>query len=565
MGFITAATGRLGSEIRRRRVPRVAATYTVAGAGVVGFAAGVAPYLGLPPFVVKDVFWTALAGLPATILFTWIRHADAAALRDPQPSESPADATVPSIAVLPFVNMSADPDTDFFSDGIAEEILDSLARIEGLRVVARTSSFSYRGREQDVRAIGRELGVGTVLEGSVRRDGADVRITAQLIDAHDGSHLFSRSWDRELAGIFQVQEEIARAIARTLRVELVGEEHLVRGATADVEAHADYLQAQQLRNERTPESLEEALERYEAALGRDPNYALAQAGRAGTLALLADLGARPQGETLAEAARGALRALEIDDDVAEGHAALGFVRMLSWEWRDAERHLRRALEMEPEDVTTRHWYSVLLSALGRLDEAIAQIRRAQSLDPLSPSVYGAAAGLWYYARDPERALQTCERTLELSPVDLFALVLVGLAHEQAGRTTEAIDALDRAASVAGERHPYVLAARGHVQAIRGDQEEAREALALLEAGPDFPFGIAALRLALGEADGALRALGDAVEQHDGWVAAFAIHPWLDALRGDARYGALLSRVGLQPSPARPSHAQGRHSSTRGTS
>lgn len=564
MGFITATTGRLTSEIRRRRVPRAAATYTVAGVSLVGFAAGVAPYLGIPRYVVKDVFWAALAGLPASILFTWVHHADAAsgpgaglALRSPEPGGWLPDATAPSIAVLPFVNMSADPDTEYFSDGIAEEVLDALARVEGLRVVARTSSFAYRGREQDVRAIGRDLDVGTVLEGSVRRDGDDVRITAQLIDARDGSHLFSRSWDRELAGAFQVQEEIARAIARSLRIELVGEEELVRGTTTDAEAHAEYLQAQHLRNQRTGPSLEEALERYEAALERDPGYALAHAGRAGTLALLADLGARPQGETLAEAARGALCALEIDDDLAEGHAALGFVRMLAWEWRDAERHLRRALELEPEDVTARHWYSVLLGALGRLDEAIAQIRRAQSLDPLSPAVHGAAAGLWYYARDPERALQACERVFELSPDDLFVLVLAGLAHEEAGRTSEAMEALGRAASVAGDRHPFVLAARGHVHAVRGHREEAREALDRLgEARPDFPFGVAALRLTLGDADGALEALGEAVERHDGWVAAFAIHPWLDALRGDPRYGALLSRVGLPRGPARPSHAHG---------
>jgi TolB-like protein/DNA-binding SARP family transcriptional activator len=374
------------------------------------------------------------------------------ALTDSPPQ---ASRTAPSIAVLPFVNLSAAPDNAYFSDGLTEQIIATLSRVEGLHVAARTSSFRLRDRSLDVRSIGDTLGVATVLEGSVRREGRRLRVTAQLIDAATGYHLWSEEYDRQPEDIIDVQAEIASAIAHALRLRLAPAPHTA--PAPDLEAYDFYLRALYLRNTLKPDELGQALEFFDRAIALEPTFALAYAGKASVVAPAILFGYMPQEEGLSELRALVDRALELDPTLGEAHTALGIVRLFwDWDWTGAERSLRRAVELNPSDAHAHHHLANYFNVMGRLDDAIAARSRSLELDPLNPRTVAVLAADYLKLPDYERALELYGRVMKLDPVHPLLLGSgpwlpggPGNVYQVQGRHREAVDEYARLATLRG--------------------------------------------------------------------------------------------------------------------
>jgi len=334
----------------------------------------------------------------------------------------------PSIAVLPFTNLSADKEQEYFCDGMAEEIINALTQLEGLRVVARTSSFSFRGKEIDVREIGRQLNIENLLEGSVRKAGNRVRITAQLINVADGYHLWSDKYDRNIEDIFAIQDEISLAIVDRLKVKLLKEEKakLVKRFTENQEAYNLYLKGRYFWNRRYEGGLQKGIEFFQQAIEKDPLYALAYVGMADCYILLGHFGWLPPKEAYPRARTAAEKALEIDDKLAEAHTSMGWIRTFyDWDWVGAEEEFKRALNLNPNYATGYEWYAVSLAPMERLDEASILLKRALELDPLSLMISTVVGLGLYWARQYDEALDQYRRTLEMDPNFSLAYLFQG--------------------------------------------------------------------------------------------------------------------------------------------
>lgn len=546
---------------------RVLGVYLVGAWVVIQVVNTVFPLLMVPDFLVRAVVVLAIAGAPVVAGLAWAfdwtpegleRTRPASAGSGPLPLEREEGEQAPSrrsLAVLPFADLSTDGSGEYLSDGITQEILSAVARIPELQVAARTSAFEFKGESRDIREIGRRLGVRAILEGSVQADGDRLRVTAQLVDAVNGAQIFSDSYDIAMDDIFQVQEEVARKVAHALQVELEPSEERPEAqrsgrTTKDLDAYQDYLRGTRLLAQRTPAALEGALSHFDRALERDPEYALAHARRAQTLALLEDLGQGGRDGDFTEAAEEAKHAVDLAPDLPEGHAVLGLVRTLAWSWDGAEESFLRALEIEPDDADALQWYSVLLSARGRLGEAVEALERARDLDPLATRVHSSLAALHFYARNYEAALERVRTARERSGGDPFAVVVEALVHEASGDPERARTLLREGRP--RDRTPMIVAALGHVEAILGVLPAARQALEELRAlrlrGYRTGFCAAGVHTALGAHDDAFAALYRAVEEHDGWILALKVHPWIDPLRDDARYAELMAAVGLGSEP-----------------
>ena len=454
-----------------------------------------------------------------------------------------------SIAVLPFVNMSGDPEQEYFSDGLTEELLNALAQVPGLRVAARTSSFAFKGQNVPVDEIGERLRVANVLEGSVRRSGDQLRITAQLIDTENGYHRWSETYDRELADVFVIQEEIARAIVDTLRLTLAGAgEQAVQPGTSDLEAYNLYLQGRFYANRFTESELRRALELYRRALEKDPQYAEAYAAIAEAWTWLADDWVAPR-EAYPMAREAAVRSLELDPDLAAGHLELGHVRMwYEWDFAGAERELRRALEINPNHADTHSYLAILLALGDRPEEAAAVAERAVTLDPVSWHVLGRAAWANLVMHRYEDAIRLGRRAFDINPASAhFNLRMLGDALLAEERAEEALATYRRGLTTAPD---YVRLRNGEARALaelgRGD-EARRIALALEEeAEQRYVRGeeIAGIWAALGDRDRAFRWLDRAYEERSAGMP-FLAYPMYDPLRSDPRFQALVRKVGLQ--------------------
>jgi serine/threonine protein kinase/Tfp pilus assembly protein PilF len=380
----------------------------------------------------------------------------------------------PSIAVLPFLNLSADKENEYFSDGLAEEIINVLARTQGLKVIARTSAFAFRHKEQDVIKIGRALGVHNILEGSVRRAGSRIRITTQLLRAEDGSHLWAERYDREMTDVFGVQDEIASAIAAALKVRLSIEKDRPAGHdTQDKEAYHLYLRGRYLQNQRSPELMRKGMECFERAIEKDPSYALPYAGLSDLLCIAGFWGREPPNKIYPRAIAAATKALEIDEGLGDAYASLAFAKDLyRWDWARSEGEFKRALNLKPNSPLAHTWYSYHLSMLGRHDEAIEQARRGIDLDPLSISVNFGAVRAYFYARRYDEAIAQGRRGLELGLNDFPTLFQLGESFMQKGIPDEAIAFCQQSVDVS-ERHPVALGSLGHVYGLSGKREQAR--------------------------------------------------------------------------------------------
>jgi serine/threonine protein kinase/Tfp pilus assembly protein PilF len=464
---------------------------------------------------------------------------------DPGRKSVPATAetiSIPSIAVLPFVNMSGDKEQEYFSDGLAEEIINALTQIPELKVTSRTSAFAFRGKEQDITKIAEALHVRTILEGSVRKYGNRIRISAQLINAADGYHLWSERYDRELTDVFAIQDEISRAIAEKLRVRLSGDRTLIKRHTENAEAYNLYLKGRYHFYKFTPQSLEKGKEYYEHALAVDPNYALAWGGLAQLYKVIGFLGFKPPKESNAQSSQAALRALELDEKLPVAHAMMGALRASHYDWKGAEREFRLAMEIAPESEDVLGEYCIsYLAPTRRLDEALALSRRAVDSDPLSPFPRRLCGCVCYLMRQYDNAIEECSNALELDPGNIPAHLHLGQTYIAMGRFDDAIRILETAGQ-------HVSLAFAYAQA--GQMSEAQKILEDLKELAKKTYvsylSFAIIHLGLGEIDRALDWLDKAVDEHDSSILMLPVQPLYDPLRSHPRYHALLRKMNLEP-------------------
>jgi serine/threonine-protein kinase len=489
------------------------------------------------------------------------RFASAVELRDalhalrgaPPVAAEPTRPRVRALAVLPLANLSADPQQEFFADGMTEALIADLTGIEALRLISRTSVMRYKGTTKSLPEIARELGVDSVVEGSVLRAGGQVRITAQLVDAEADRSLWARSYERPLDDVLGLQREVARAIASEIRVQLTPREAARLESAAEVPAEAvdAYLRGRYLWNRRGETDVRRALECFRHAIEIAPGYARAHAGIADSFAILGDLDVMSPPEARDGARAAAERALALDPELPEAHTSLGFVRdFFEWDWAGAEASYRRAIEIAPSYATAHQWYAELLVGLGRFDEARVEAQRAVQLDPLSLIMQVTLGDVLYFTRDYDRAVRTLRGVLDLNPEFPTALTDMGRMLTETGDYDEAIACFQRALRVFGNIGKpsgglaYALARAGRV-------DEARRAVAELEATlPPAPasagrHAIAVVHLALGDRERALEWLERAHRDGDRALVWLKVHPRLDPLRGDKRFERLIDAMQLR--------------------
>ena len=455
-----------------------------------------------------------------------------------------------SIAVLPFSNMSADPENEYFSDGLTEDILTNLSRIKSLKVISRTSVMQYKGTTKTVRQIGRELGVQTILEGSVRKAGNQVRISAQLIDSRNDEHLWAQNYDRELRDIFSVQSDVAERIVQALKAQITaGEEaKLWRHPTASIEAYEEYLRGRHFLAKRSEPALRKAIEHFERSIAIDPNYAVAYTGIADAYLVLSLFGIVPPRAALPKAKEAAEHALRLDGALAEAHASLGLVKFqFEWDFSGAEQELRSAIQLNPNYAPAHHYYADVLKALGRFEEALAEIRAASSLDPLSLAVGTGVGHVLYLSRRYDEAIEAYRRTVDLDPSFGQARLWFGRPFLEKGMYTEAIREMEEAVRIT-ERSTVALAGLGHAYASSGQIEKAQAILDELfdRAKKEYvpAYSIALVYVGFDDKDKALDWFEKAFEERSTWLAWVNVEPRFDCLRGQERFKNLVRKIGF---------------------
>jgi len=458
----------------------------------------------------------------------------------------------PSIAVLPFTNLSADKEQEFFCDGMAEEIINALTHVEGLRVVARTSAFSFRGKETDIREIGKKLNVETLLEGSVQKAGNRLRITAQLANVADGYHLWSEKYDRDTEDVFAIQDEISLAIVDKLKIQLLGKEKakLVTRYTDNLEAYNLYLKGRYFWSKRTEQDIKRAIQYFEQAIERDPDYALAYAGMADCHVVLAEYSLLPPKEAFPRAKAAVIKALEIDETLAEAHTSLAFIKTFSdWDWMGAEREFKQAIELNPSYANARQWYGEYLTMKGQYAEATAEFERAQELDPLSLIIgVASAVNLFCGTRQYDQVIEKCQKLLEMDPNFGGVLNVLGMAYREKAMYEEAIQAFQKARTF-DEGNTWVRAELGHAYALSGNISQAQKVLEELKRLSKRryvpPDNIALVYLGLGKKDLTFEYLEKAYQDRSVGLSWLKADPVFDSLRSDPRFMALLKRIGLE--------------------
>jgi TolB-like protein/Flp pilus assembly protein TadD len=461
-------------------------------------------------------------------------------------------AVIDSIAVLPFTNVSHDANTEYLSDGVTESIISSLSRLPQLKVMARSTVFHYKDREADPQQIGRELNVHAILTGRVLQQADNLIIRTELVKVADGTQLWGAEYSRKLSDVIIIQQDIAREISDKLRLRLTGveQQQLAKRYTDSTEAYQFYLKGRYYWNKRTSDGLKKAIEQFQQAIGKDPNYALAYVGVADCHLLLEEYAGTPASETLPKAKAAALRALQIDDSLAEAHASLAMINQDSWQWEEAETEFKRAIELNPNYPTAHHWYSFYLRVVGRLDESMAEIKRAQELDPLSPIIGENVAVTYLKKGELESAIKQCKKIIELDPNFPQVHMTLGFVYQKQGHYPEALAEFQKAVELSGGGGEK-LAALGHCYALSGKRSEALAIVKELEEKytkqESTASYVAWVYAGLGERDQAFAWLEKDYQAHSGTLPyLITIFPDLDVLRSDARYADLLRRMGLQP-------------------
>lgn len=457
---------------------------------------------------------------------------------------------IDSVAVLPLANASADPNTEYLSDGITESLINSLSQLPNLRVIARSSVFRYKG-EADLQKVGRELGVQAVLTGRVVQHGDALLISMEMMDVRDNRHLWGERYQRKLSGLLAMQEEIAQEISEKLRLRLTGEEQsrVTKRYTQNTEAHQLYLQGLYYWNKRTPNDLKRAVDYFQQAIDKDPHYALAYAGLADTYNMFTTFRVLPPKEAYPKAKAAATKALEIDDTLADAHTALAeALAIYDWDWSYAEQEFKRAIELNPNDATAHYFYGLdHLAPTGRTDEAIAEMKRAQELDPLSPTVNANFGWIYFFARRYDQTIEQERKTSEIDPNFGHVHAKMGEAYAMKGMYEQAIAELQKANDLTAGTIGMGL---GHAYAVSGKRDEAREEIDKLKEQSKHsyvpPYWIAMTYAGLGEKDEAFKWLEKEYEDQDWLLCFIKVDPRWDSLRSDPRFVDLLGRLGLSP-------------------
>jgi DNA-binding winged helix-turn-helix (wHTH) protein/tetratricopeptide (TPR) repeat protein len=453
-----------------------------------------------------------------------------------------------SLAVLPFVNVGAEFSAEYLCDGITESIITSLSQLSQLRVMAYSTVFRYKGIYVDPQEVGRCLGVRSVVVGRVSQRDGNLTIRTELVDVMTGWQLWGEHYDREPAAVLAVQHEIAKEISENLRLCLTGEQKklLAKRHTESTEAYHLYLKGRYNWNKRTPSGTERAVEYFEQAIREDPEYALAYAGLADSYNLMAGNSGLPPRETFPKARAAAVKALEIDNTLAEAHTSLALVRYLfDWDWSAAEVGFQCAIELNPNYATAHHWYGEYLVLSRRFDKGFQELIQAQELDPLSLPIHADIGQYYFFTRQYQRAVEQLTRALDLEPHFVRALALLGWTFEQMGRFKEAIAKFEQATALSGSR-TLIVAGLGHAHAVSGNREEALKILAALKEQASrlyvSPYEIAVIHAALQENEQAFECLEQACDDHSVWLSWLEVDPRLDTLRADVRFEKLLGSV-----------------------
>lgn len=574
-------------ELKRRNVYKVAVAYAVVGWLLIQIGTQVFPFFEVPNWTVRLIVLLIAAGFPIALILAWafeltpegIKRTEDADLVTPVVSRkqswiyvviiagalsvglfflgrytarSAANLPAKSIAILPFENLSRDPDNAYFTEGIQDEILARLAKIADLKVISRTSTQRYKSSPDDLPQIAKRLGVSNILEGSVQKTADRVRVTVQLLNAATDAHLWGETYDRKLTDVFAAESDIARAIADTLRAKLTGSEQnaLAARPTENTEAHQLYLRGRYFWNKRTGADFKKAIGYFNQAIDKDRNYALAYAGLADAYVLLSAYAEASPKDSLPQAKAAAAKALELDSTLGEAHATLGNA-LIAYDLNFAEgnREFRRAIELNPNYATAHQWYAETgLVPLGQFEEAIAEARRALELDPLSLVINADLGTTLTNAGRYDQAIEQLRKTVEMDPGFYYAHWTLGDALALKGANEEAIAEYKKAIALNDDPLPPALL--GHLYAKIGRKDEALAILKQLRELRESskqryvsPYNLALIHIGLGQKDEAIQLLEETYEERDGYNIAFLkVEPMLDPLRGDPRFEALVQKV-----------------------
>ena len=584
------------SELRRRNVYKVAVAYIVGGWALSEGISQVFPVFDVPNGIIRLIVILIIAGLPIALVLSWMfeitlegikRTAAADAMPEtarrkkhawihvvvigglvsitlfflgrytaqaPRQNASAArsEATTPSvpqksIAVLPFDNLSRDPDNAYFAEGIQDEILTRLAKVADLKVISRTSTQHFKSAPENLPEIAKQLGVANILEGSVQKAGDQVRVNVQLINAMTDAHLWADTYDRKLTDIFAVESEIAKNIVDALQAKLSGSEKsaLATKPTENPEAYELYLKGRFFWNKRTGADLRKAIDYFSQAIAKDPNYALAYAGLADSYLLLPNYGSSSTQEVIAPARAAATKALELDDSLAEAHASFGLIDTLELRLERGIGEFERAIQLKPNYATAHHWLGLGHMSLGRFDQAIAEAKRAIELDPLSLIINADFSWTYFNARRLDQAEAQARKTLEMDPRFFLAHYYLGGILQSKGHLREAISEYQKSFDLNND--PYSLATLGQAYARNGQKDDARKVLARLneEAKSRYvaPYACALVFLGFGEKERALDELERAYQRGDtNYLFIIKVDPLLDELRGQPRFETLVQKI-----------------------
>ena len=577
------------AELKRRNVYKVAVAYAIVSWLLVQIATQVFPFLEIPNWVVRLVIMLVAIGFPIALVIAWafeitpegikrtedvdlsaarrskkhtwiyivvIGAAISAALfflgrytAGTKGAASPNQPSNKSIAVLPFVNMSADKNDEYLSDGVSEELITALSKITGLQVKARTSSFAFKGKNEDIQKIGELLHVSHLLEGSVAKAGSKLRITAQLIQTSDGNHLWSDTYDRDMQDIFAVRSEVAQQVAATLKIRLLGEEkkRLDQKPTENIEAYNLYRQGRYYADKFSQDGFKKALGFYQQAIEKDPRFALAYAGMADTYVLAADFYIPPR-EAFSKAKEAALKAIEVDETLAEAHASLGFVHFhYDWDWAAAEKEFKRALTLNPQSVRPHTLYTEYLAGMGRFNEAYDQGRHALEIDPVSPLSNLVLGWAFLSGGRIDDAIQQFSKAVELNPSDAWAHIGLGRAYLGKGMGQRAIEEME--VTHRGEPdHPIVLGLLGYGYAVTGRRGDALKTLQDLDEIEKKHYVSRIARVyvyaGLGDKDKAFEWLEKAYQERSDSLAWFRKDPESKSLQADPHFAVLMRKIGF---------------------
>ncbi|HKV33459.1 MAG TPA: winged helix-turn-helix domain-containing protein [Pyrinomonadaceae bacterium] len=485
-----------------------------------------APRRRTPAFVVAAGL--VIAGIIGVMYFT---------------SKAGNTATIGSIAVLPFVDESADPDAEYINDKIAESLINSLSKLPQLRVVPRSVVAGYKGKSMDPRKIGEELNVRAVVTGRLRRHGDIISIQADLIDLQNVAQLWGQHYDHKVSDVLLVQDDISRDIFENLRLKLNVEEK------KQLEAYGLYLKGRNAWNKRTGDALQEAIQFFNQAIEIDPNNSAAYAGLADCYNMLVVYGRLRPSEGFPKAKEAAAKAMEIDPSSAEAHSSMAFIKF-RWDWNRAEteREFQAAIKLKPAYAPAHQWYSSYLVAVERFDEAIAEAKRTEELEPLSFVASSHLGWIYYLSGKNDQAIEQCRKILELDPSSFPARRYLGLAYEAKGMHAEAIAEFQTGVKLSGS--PLMLALLGHAYAIAGKKAEAQQVLKDLEQLQEqryvSPYTVAAIHAGLGDQEQAFKWLDTAVETRDIWLMNLKVDPVFAKLRNERKFTDILARIRLRP-------------------